>query len=130
MRIACIHIPQFALQCASRLDPALRGAPVVVVGGHDPSGSDGHRGASRERSGPLHAPVVMACSRAAWALGVRLGMTAASARARSPELTIVTADPALERETVRAIGDAVLAVCEIVDLGGRVGAGGAHLAMY
>ncbi len=121
MRIACIHIPQFALQCASRLDPALRGAPVVVVGGHEPG---------RERSGPLHTPVVMACSRAAWALGVRLGMTAASARARSPELTIVTADPALERETVRAIADAALALCDVVDVGGRVGAGGAHLAMY
>lgn len=121
MRIACIHIPQFALQCASRLDPALRGAPVVVVGGHEPG---------RERSGPLHTPVVMACSRAAWALGVRLGMTAASARARSPELTIVTAEPALERETVRAIADAALGLCEVVDVGGRVGAGGAHLAMY
>lgn len=121
MRIACIHIPQFALQCASRLDPALRGAPVVVVGGHEPG---------RERSGPLHTPVVMACSRAAWALGVRLGMTAAAARARSPELTIVTADPALERETVRAIADATLGLSETVDLGGRVGAGGAHLAMY
>jgi len=134
MRIACIHIPQFALQCASRLDPALRGAPVVVVGGHDPTaGSESrpfHLGPGRERSGPLHTPVVMACSRAAWALGVRLGMTAAAARGRSPELTIVTADPALERETVRAIGDAALGVCEAVDLGGRVGAGGAHLAMY
>jgi hypothetical protein len=72
----------------------------------------------------------MACSRAAWALGVRLGMTASSARARSPELTIVTADAAHERETVRAIADAVLAVSELVDVGGRVGAGGAHLAMY
>jgi len=121
MRIACIHIPQFALQCASRLDPALRGAPVVVVGGHEPG---------RERSGALHTPVVMACSRAAWAHGVRLGMTASSARARSPELTIVTADAGHERETVRAIADAALALCEVVDLGGRVGAGGAHLAMY
>lgn len=121
MRIACIHIPQFALQCASRLDPALRGAPVVVVGGHEPG---------RERSGPLHTPVVMACSRAAWGHGVRLGMTASSARARSPELTIVTADAGHERETVRAIADAALALCEVVDVGGRVGAGGAHLAMY
>jgi nucleotidyltransferase/DNA polymerase involved in DNA repair len=85
MRIACIHIPQFALQCASRLDPALRGAAVAVVGGADPGRGD--------RSGPLHSPVVVACSRAAWALGVRLGMTAAAARRLSPELEIVTADP-------------------------------------
>jgi nucleotidyltransferase/DNA polymerase involved in DNA repair len=142
MRIACIHIPQFALQCASRLYPALRGAPVAVVGGYDPTvGSDARplhgggagsdaRGWARDRSGPLHTPVVMACSRAAWALGVRLGMTATSARARSPELTIVTADAVHERETVRAIADAALSVSEVVDLGGRVGAGGAHLAMY
>ena len=123
MRIACIHIPQFALQCASRLDPALRGAAVVVVGGHEP-------GPGGDRPGALHTPVVMACSRAAWAHGVRLGMTASSARARAPELTIVTADAAHERETVRAIADAALAIGEIVDLGGRVGAGGAHLAMY
>jgi nucleotidyltransferase/DNA polymerase involved in DNA repair len=130
MRIACIHIPQFALQCASRLDPALRGAPVVVVGGFDPTGGSEARPGHLGRSGPLHAPVVMACSRAAWALGVRLGMTASSARARSAELTIVTADAGHERETVRAIADAALSVSEVVDVGGRVGAGGAHLAMY
>src|SRR3569623_838659 len=121
MRIACIHIPQFALLCASRLDPALRGAPVVAAGGLAPG---------RDRPAPPHTPVVMAGSRAAWARGVRLGMTAAAARARSPELTIVTADPALERETVRAIADATLGLSETVDLGGRVGAGGAHRAMY
>src|SRR3569623_1780452 len=45
MRIACIHIPQFALQCASRLDPALRGAPVVVVGGNA-HGASAHAGVS------------------------------------------------------------------------------------
>jgi protein ImuB len=122
MRIACIHLPQFALQCASLLDPALRGAAVAVAGGHDPSGPGAR--------GPLHTPVVMACSRAAWAMGVRLGMTASSARARAPGLTIVTADAGLERETVRAIADAALSITKVVDLGGRVGAGGAHLAMY
>jgi hypothetical protein len=121
MRIACIHVPQFALQCATRLDPSLRGAPVAVVSGVEPG---------RERAGVLHAPVVLACSRAAWARGVRLGMTAVTARSQSDELAIVTADPVAERETMRAIADAVLAVSATVDVGGRVGAGGAHLAMY
>jgi hypothetical protein len=74
--------------------------------------------------------VVLACSRAAWARGVRLGMTAVTARGQSDELAIVYADPASERETTRAIADAVLAVSATVDVGGRVGAGGAHLAMY
>ncbi|HTL37512.1 MAG TPA: hypothetical protein VL326_30475 [Kofleriaceae bacterium] len=137
MRIACIHIPQFALQCATRLDPSLRGAPVAVVSGVEPG---------RERAGVLHAPVVLACSRAAWALGVRLGMTAVTAqsvtdaglsgssmtrgRSQSEQLVLVTADAAAERETARAVADAVLASSPTVDVGGRVGAGGAHLAMY
>lgn len=121
MRIACIHVPQFALQCATRLDPSLRGAAIAVVSGVEPG---------RERSGVLHAPVVLACSRAAWSLGVRLGMTATAARALSTDITIVSADAAAERETVRAIADSLLAVTATVDVGGRVGAGGAHLAMY
>lgn len=117
MRIACIHVPQFALQCATRLDPSLRGAPIAIVSA----------GSGR---GPLRAPIVTACSRAAWAAGVRLGMTAPSARARTPELVVVPIEAALERETVRALGDALLGLAPIVDLGGRVGAGQAHLAMY
>ncbi len=76
MRIACIHVPQFALQCATRLDPSLRGAAIAVVSGVEPG---------RERSGVLHAPVVLACSRAAWSLGVRLGMTATAVRSQSSD---------------------------------------------
>ena len=121
MRIACIHIPQFALQCATRIDPSLRGAAVAVVSGVEPG---------REAAGVLHTPIVLASSRAAWALGVRLGMTAAAARNLSPQIQIVTADPTGERETVRAIADAALALAPVVDIGGRAGAGAAHLAMY
>jgi len=120
MRIACIHVPQFALQCATRLDPSLRGAAIAVVAAEP----------GRERPGPLHAPLVVACSRAAWAHGVRLGMTAAAARALGGELIVVALEPALEREAMRAIADALLGVTATVDLGGRLGAGGAHLAMY
>ncbi len=131
MRIACIHIPQFALQSATRLDPSLRGAPVAIVGGSEPRPPGGLALApGRERSGALHSPVVVACSRAAWGLGVRLGMTAAAARAMGGGVRIVAAEAAVERETVRAIADSLLAATPIVDVGGRVGAGGAHLAMY
>ena len=53
--------------------------------------------------------MVAACSRAAWALGVRVGMTATAARElgarRSSRST-----PSIERETVRAIADALLAI--------------------
>ena len=124
MRIACVHIPQFALQCVTRLDPSLRRAPVAVVGsGLDPSAGTVARVA-------LHSPIVQACSRAAWALGVRLGMTASAARTLSADLRIVNADAQTERETVRAIADVLLGAAATVDIGGRVGAGGAHLAMY
>jgi len=124
MRIACLHLPQYALQCVTRIDPSLRGAAIAVVGcGLDPAAGGGARVA-------LHSPVVQACSRAAWAVGVRVGMTAVAARALSPEIKVVQADPQLERETVRAIADVLLAASPVVDLGGRIGAGGAHLAMY
>jgi protein ImuB len=133
MRIACLHLPQFALQCVTRIDPALRGAAVAVVGsGHDPvSGlSSGSSGSTASFRVALHSPVVQACSRAAYALGVRVGMTATAARAASPEIKVIAADATLERETVRALADALLSATPVVDVGGRVGSGGAHLAMY
>src|SRR3569623_364799 len=130
MRIACLHIPQYALQCATRVDPSLRGpaagagAAIAMVDAQGPSPR------IAAGSGPLHAPVVVACSRAAWALGVRLGMTATAARSISSEISVVAVAAAAEREAGRAIADALLARTPVVDLGGRVGAGGAHLAMY
>ncbi|HEY0481310.1 MAG TPA: hypothetical protein VGD37_27530 [Kofleriaceae bacterium] len=124
MRIACVHVPQFALQSLGRIDPSLRGAAVAVVGaGMDPA-------AGVRPSLALHSPIVLACSRAAWALGVRLGMTATAARFASSEVRVVAADGPLERETVRAMADALLGMSAVVDTGGRVGASGAHLAMY
>src|ERR1043166_3291409 len=124
MRIACVHVPQFALQSLGRVDPSLRGAPVAVVGaGLEPA-------VGMRASVALHSPVVLACTRAAWTMGVRLGMTASAARFVSPELRVMTADGQLERETVRAIADALLGVSSVVDTGGRVGASGAHMAMY
>src|SRR5258708_22859268 len=109
MRIACIHIPQVALQCATRIDPTLRGAAVAVVG------------AGR----PQHSPVVTACSRAAHALGVRAGMTATIARELGA--TIATADASTVQETAHAIADALLAIAPRVDLGGRING---HFALY
>jgi hypothetical protein len=124
MRIACVHVPQFALQSLGRIDPSLRGAAVAVVGaGAEPA-------AGMRSSLALHSPIVLACSRAAWAAGVRLGMTATAARFASSDVRVVAADGPLERETVRAIADALLGASAIVDTGGRIGAGGAHLAMY
>src|SRR4051812_4148961 len=121
MRIACVHVPQFALQVATRVDPSLRlAAAAVVVVGAGESLSAGPAGRVRGAIA-LHSPIVVACSRAAWALGVRLGMTAAAARFLSTELRIMTADAVNERETVRALADALLGISATVDVGGRVG---------
>src|SRR5512141_2744875 len=133
MRIACLHIPQYALQCATRVDPSLRGSAAgtgAAIAMVDAGASSGPSPRLASGSGPLHAPVVVACSRAAWALGVRLGMTATAARTISPEVSVVAVEAAAERETVRAIADVLLGLTAVVDLGGRVGAGGAHLATY
>lgn len=119
MRIACVHIPQYALQCATRFNPSLRHTAAVVVGTPAPT-----------IAGPQHAPLVVACSRAAWHLGVRLGMTATVARSIAPSASFVGVEPALERETGRAVAEALLGLSPTVDLGSRTGAGRAHLAMY
>ncbi len=127
MRIACLHVPQFALQCVTRVDPSLRSAAVAVAGATMFLG-DAQRGATG-RASP-HGPVVQACSRAAWALGCRVGMTATAVRALSPQLVVVAGDAALERETMRALADVLMGVAPTVEAGARVGMGGAHLAMY
>lgn len=123
MRIACVHIPQLSLQCVTRVEPSLRSerAALAVVG---------LSVGPIEGRPALTSPIVLACSRAAWALGVRLGMTAVTARALSPDIRVVHADPAMERDAVRGLADALLAIAPTVDLGGRLGVGGAHLAMY
>jgi len=137
MRIACVHIPQFALQCATRIDPSLRGRPAdgeagvaLVVVGPPPTLAAADSRSVLHAPVKAAAPVVLACSRAAWSLGARVGMTATAARSLSPHIEVVTADPQLERDTVRAIADVLLALSPVVDVGGRVGPGGAHLALY
>src|SRR5260221_3514200 len=102
MRIACIHVPQFALQSLGRIDPSLRGAAVAVVGaGLDPA-------AGARPSLALHSPIVLACSRAAWLLGGRLGMTATPARVVSSQPPVGPAGGPAGRQAVAAVCDALL----------------------
>ena len=63
MRIACVYAPQIALQGVLRRDPELRQDAVVLVEG------------GSERA------AVIAMTRAAHAVGIRVGMTVAQARA-------------------------------------------------
>jgi protein ImuB len=118
MRIACIHLPSFPLQVHLRRHPALAlpaGAPVVIAGGPAIPGRPG-------------APTVVACSRAAFARGVRTGMTITAARAIAGDLVVAPRDPAAERATVRALAEALLTIADRVDVGGAPT--GAHHALY
>jgi protein ImuB len=116
MRIACIHLPQFPLQVAVRDNPGLRGRPVAIVGG----------AATGTRA--LGAPVVIACSRAARTLGVRLGMTAPTARALADELAIVGVEQDALAAASCAVGDVLLELAPRVDRGGDPR--GSHHAEY
>lgn len=118
MRVACIHIPQFALQSVTRGEPRLRGAALAIVGA-DP--------AQVGRGGPI----VRACSRAARDAGVRVGVAASQLRGLAAAVEVVTVDPVRERETVRAIADAMLALSPCVEVTGLAAAASApHLAIY
>jgi protein ImuB len=110
MRIACIHLPAFPLQVLVRPAPHRRGEMIAVVA----------------RAGL--APAVVACSRAARAAGVAVGMAAATARELAPAVEIVTADPAAERAAARAIAEALLAISPRVDPGASPD--GAHHAIF
>ena len=113
MRIACLHLPQFPLQVALRTGPDRRGQALAVVG-------PGARSTGAGRS--IGTPVIIACSRAARALGVRLGMTATTARALGDDLELVSAwQPELADamiDTSHAIAEALLAHSPTVDRGG------------
>jgi hypothetical protein len=112
MRIACVYIPSFPLQAA-------------LVGHRDLTAVAGIAVVAQPISG---SPVVVACSRAAWASGVRPGMSAAAARLADPQVTCVFADVASERAILKAVGDAVLGIALRVELGGDPR--GQHHVMY
>ena len=102
MRIASIYLPSFPLQAALASAPLTAvAAPIAVIAA-------------------LGAPVVVACSRAAWGQGVRPGMVASVARTRCSELICLVRDPAGEAELVRALADALLVLTGSIDLGGPV----------
>jgi protein ImuB len=121
MRIGCVHLPQFPLQAALRDAPGLRGRPVVVVG--PAPGATGRAVAT---------PVVIACSRAARAFGIRLGMTVPTARARAgapgEELHILSVEPDVLVAASHAVARVLLEHGTRVDRGGDPR--GSHHAAY
>jgi nucleotidyltransferase/DNA polymerase involved in DNA repair len=108
MRIACIHIPQFALQAANRHNPQLCGNAVALTA-----------------SAP--GATVVAYSRQAHERGVRAGMTAAVVR-QLDNITVVAESVTAEREMVAALAESLFAVSAVVDRGGQFT--GLHYALY
>lgn len=101
MRIACVFAPHVPLQALVRRRPELRKQPVAVVSG-----------------GP--ASSVLACSRAAYAMGVRVGMTAIAARQRASEaeLQIELRDLEAESQLEVAMVEALYGVASRVESDG------------
>lgn len=97
MRIACVYLPSFPLQAHVRQAPHLAGTSLVVA------------------DGALTGSVVMVCSRAAWAEGIRPGMAVATARTIVPELVVVAADRALYQRALDALVESLLGASQVVD---------------
>lgn len=93
MRIACVYVPHISLQAAVRRRPALRKHAVAIVSG-GPSSS------------------VTACSRSAFAAGIRIGMPAYAVRQRAaePDLLVETRDLDAEEQLEAALAEALYAV--------------------
>jgi hypothetical protein len=129
MRIACVYLPSFPLQAALVAAPGGAALAALDDRAHavhplGPLAIVSHLGGP----GAIGAPVVVACSRAAWSLGVRPQMTAATARALVPGLECMVADVTGERRLLCGVADSLLAVSPRVDVGGDVR--GQHHALY
>jgi protein ImuB len=111
MRIACVYLPSFPLQAHVRQAPHLAGTSLAVA------------------EGVATGSTLVACSRAAWADGIRPGMAVATARAIVPELEVVTGDSALYQRALDAVVESLMAISEVIDTGAR-DAPASHRAIY
>lgn len=112
MRIACLYLPAFPLQVEVRRRPGLAGQVVGILG-------------SRAGDG------LVACSRAAFAAGIRPGMSTSAARALAPQLIVIGGSPAAWRDE---LGDVAVEVAQLaggaVDLSEALADGRAGPALY
>lgn len=109
MRIACLYLPSFPIQIHVRMAPHLAGKAFAVVG------------ESVIENGRRNQHAVIACSRAAWADGVRPRMSSAQARAIAPDTTFITADVSLYRHALVALAESLLGHSVTVDIGNQYG---------
>lgn len=109
MRIACLHLPSFPVQIHVRMAPHLAGKAFAVTG------------EAATQSGRRSQQAVIACSRAAWAEGVRPHMTVAQARAIAPDTAFITADLSLYRHALVALAESLLGHSVTIDVGEQYG---------
>lgn len=108
MRIACLYLPSFALQVHVRQAPHRAGSAFAVL--HGP------RDAKGELIGPKRK--ILVCSKAAWELGLRPGMSATQARSLAPAVALLPSDPTLYATSLEAMAESLLALSVTVDIGG------------
>ncbi|MBI3184838.1 MAG: DNA polymerase Y family protein [Myxococcales bacterium] len=98
MRLCYLHLPRFPVQRRVVETPSLSKKPLALV--------EDARGVRR----------VAFASAAALKLGVRPGMTLASARALTPELAAFDFSPQAERAALLSMGEALLAIAPAFEL--------------
>jgi protein ImuB len=103
MRLACVFVPQLALQAALRRTPELRGTPVALYAA--PRGRDGREGRAR----------ITLVSAEARHAGVRTGVTAAQATATCPGLTLLPYSAADIEAAEAALSDLGFAFAPRID---------------
>ncbi len=100
MRIACIYLPSLPLQAHVRQRPSLAGSAFAIV----------------TSKGSGKAPKVIACSRAAFAEGVRTGMSVAQVHGTSRHIDMLPFDPELYQSTLEAVAEALMSFSITVDV--------------
>lgn len=120
MRIACVYLPSFALQAHIRQAPYRAGRPFAVL----------HKG------GVSGINRILVCSKAAWEMGLRPGMSATKSLRLAPAVEYIAAEPELYRRAFRALAESFLTLSLCVDIGDEASSDEAtqlttpHMAMY
>jgi len=116
MRIACVFVPQLALQAVLRRTPEARGGPVAVLeaAGGDATGPSA--GGAKARAKRAR---VTAFSVEARRDGVRAGMTGAQASAVSAGLRLLTVTAADREAASAALADIGFAFAPRIERGGN-----------
>src|SRR5215212_10272528 len=109
MRIACVFVPQLALQAVLRRTPDARGGPVAVLEGGGPGGGKARAKQAR----------VTEISTEARRGGVRAGMTDAQASAVCSGLRLLTVTAADREAASAALADVGFSFAPRIERGGN-----------